>query len=191
MGRGHGMARPLHCCAERFVKVCLRRAYKGLKRAKSSPRGMSSLPLTPESHSLCLRPPLTLSASRTAPAPPLTLPARLSLPSPNSHGLSSRYRWKQDEDTGLVHVSALSALARSVIRIGRIGVFAATELVEDVKMASMVDDINAYSFMYHLLSYRQRNLPLNGESIASSNPLILSSASVLFTLAFGCLDEHW
>ncbi|KAK9141859.1 hypothetical protein Syun_011259 [Stephania yunnanensis] len=28
------------------------------------------------------------------------------------------------------------------------GVFAATELVEDVKMASMVDDINAYSFMY-------------------------------------------
>ncbi|KAK9149507.1 hypothetical protein Scep_008264 [Stephania cephalantha] len=34
------------------------------------------------------------------------------------------------------------------IEFAHLGVFAATELVEHVKMASMVDDINAYSFMY-------------------------------------------
>ncbi|KAK9150572.1 hypothetical protein Syun_008881 [Stephania yunnanensis] len=68
-----------------------------------------------------------------------------------------------DEDNktktpGLGAQSALSALARFGIRIGRIGVFAATKLVEDVKMASMVDDLIR---LCTLLSYRQRNLPLN------------------------------
>ncbi|KAK9160734.1 hypothetical protein Syun_007075 [Stephania yunnanensis] len=235
----------------------------------------SSLPLTPESHSLCLRSPLTLYTSRIAPvpapAPPLTLPAlpltpesqlsrsllsgtggnktntpgpcvqsalsalarfgirigriedvtpiptdshdshsllsgtwpRLSLPSPNSQGLSSL---EHKKNTGIIEkikeieaemsrthknkaTVALAGMGMGMgmpkadkkfifmvfvgngikmefAHLGRrdsmifglsssiymffpsSGVFAATELVEDVKMASMVDDINAYSFMH-------------------------------------------
>ncbi|KAK9113899.1 hypothetical protein Syun_020696 [Stephania yunnanensis] len=165
----------------------------------------SSLPLTPESHSLCLRPPLTLYASRTAPAPapppapPLTLPALPLTPeSQLSRSLLSGTGGNKTKTPSPGAQSALSALARSGIRIGRIEdvtpiptdshhsqsllsgtwlrlslpspnshglsslsgmgmgmpkadkkcVFVATELVEDVKMDYMVDDINAYSFMY-------------------------------------------
>ncbi|KAK9150601.1 hypothetical protein Syun_008910 [Stephania yunnanensis] len=92
----------------------------------------------------------------------------LSLPSPNSHGLSSlggMGMGMPKADKKFMKLSN-SGIKREFAHLGRrdsmifglsssifmffpsSGVFAATELVEDVKMASMVDDINAYSFMY-------------------------------------------
>ncbi|KAK9128012.1 hypothetical protein Syun_016809 [Stephania yunnanensis] len=71
--------------------------------------------------SVRLRPPLTLYASRTASAPPLTLPALPLTPeSQLSRSLLSGTGRNKTNTPGPGAQSALSALARSGIRIGRI-----------------------------------------------------------------------
>ncbi|KAK9093883.1 hypothetical protein Scep_025352 [Stephania cephalantha] len=80
MGRAHGMARPLHCCAERFVK-----AGMGMGMPKADKKFIFMVFV--------------------------------------GNGIKMEF----------AHLGCICF---------------ATELVEDVKMASMVDDINAYSFMY-------------------------------------------
>ncbi|KAK9135856.1 hypothetical protein Syun_015186 [Stephania yunnanensis] len=94
----------------------------------------------------------------------------LSLPSPNSHGLSSLagmgMRMPKADKKFIFMVFVGNGIKMEFAHLGRrdsmifglsssifmffpsSGVFATTELVEDVKMAYMVDDINAYSFMY-------------------------------------------
>ncbi|KAK9098007.1 hypothetical protein Syun_025052 [Stephania yunnanensis] len=79
------------------------------------------MPLTPESRFLYLRPPLAFSASCTAPSPPLTLPTLPLTPESRlSRSLLSGTGGKKTKTPGPGAQSALRALARSGIRIGRI-----------------------------------------------------------------------